>query len=51
MTAARAAIVASIGAAPGGVDHAATVDAALDEIAATLEACLDIEALAAIAGL
>jgi adenosylcobyric acid synthase len=51
LTAARSALVSSIGAAPSGVDHAAVVDAALDEIAATLEACLDIDALAAIAGL
>ena len=37
------------GALPG--DHAARVDAALDEIAATLSNCLDIDAIARIAGL
>jgi adenosylcobyric acid synthase len=36
---------------PSQDDHAARVDAALDEIAAELERCLDIPALAAIAGL
>jgi adenosylcobyric acid synthase len=51
LTAARSALLSSMGAAPSGVDHAATVDAALDEIAATLATCLDIEALATIAGL
>jgi adenosylcobyric acid synthase len=51
LTAARSALVSSIGAAPSGVDHAAIVDAALDEIAATLEACLDIDALSSIAAL
>jgi len=50
-TAARAALVASIGAAPSQIDHATRVDAALDEIAAVLEGCLNINALAAIAGL
>jgi adenosylcobyric acid synthase len=51
VTAARAALVSSIGAAPSHDDHAARVDAALDEIASVLESCLDISALAAIAGL
>jgi cobyric acid synthase len=51
VTAARAALVSAIGAAPSQDDHAARVDAALDEIASELERCLDIEALAAIAGL
>jgi adenosylcobyric acid synthase len=50
-TAARAALVASIGAAPSQIDHAARVDGALDEIATVLEGCLNINALAAIAGL
>jgi adenosylcobyric acid synthase len=51
MTEARAALVAAIGAAPGSDDHNARVDAALDEIADELQRCLDISALAAIAGL
>jgi adenosylcobyric acid synthase len=51
VTAARAALVAAIGATPSHDDHAARVDAALDEIASVLESCLDIHALAAIAGL
>ena len=51
VTAARAALVSQIGAAPGNDDHTARVDAALDEIASVLESCLDIRALAAIAGL
>jgi adenosylcobyric acid synthase len=50
-TAARAALLSAIGAAPGEQDHAARVDAALDDIAGELERCLDIDALAAIAGL
>jgi adenosylcobyric acid synthase len=51
VTAARAALLSAIGAAPSQHDHAARVDAALDEIAGELERCLDIEALAAIAGI
>jgi adenosylcobyric acid synthase len=51
VTEARAALVAAIGAVPSQDDHAARVDAALDEIAGELERCLDIQALAAIAGL
>jgi adenosylcobyric acid synthase len=51
VTEARAALVASIGAAPSLDDHNARVDAALDEIADELERSLDITALAAIAGL
>jgi cobyric acid synthase len=51
VTAARAALVSAIGATPSHDDHAARVDAALDEIAGVLEGCLDISALAAIAGL
>jgi adenosylcobyric acid synthase len=51
VTAARAALLSAIGAAPSQHDHAARVDAALDEIAGELERCLDIEVLAAIAGI
>jgi adenosylcobyric acid synthase len=51
LTSARAALLASLGAESAGVDHSSIVDAALDEIAATLESCLNIDALAAIAGL
>jgi adenosylcobyric acid synthase len=51
VTAARAALLSMIGAAPSQDDHAARVDAALDEIAEELERCLDVVALAAIAGL
>jgi adenosylcobyric acid synthase len=51
VTEARAALVAAIGAAPSLDDHNARVDAALDEIAEELERCLDIAAIAAIAGL
>jgi adenosylcobyric acid synthase len=50
-TGARGALLSAIGAVPSQDDHSARVDAALDEIAAELERCLDIEALAAIAGL
>jgi adenosylcobyric acid synthase len=50
-TAARKALLSSIGAQPSNRDHAAGVDAALDEIAGVLEGCLDIGRLAAIAGL
>jgi adenosylcobyric acid synthase len=51
VTEARAALVAALGAAPSLDDHNARVDAALDEIAEELERCLDIAAVAAIAGL
>jgi adenosylcobyric acid synthase len=51
VTEARAALVAAIGAAPSLDDHNSRVDAALDDIAAELEQCLDVAALAAIAGL
>ncbi|MFL6605370.1 MAG: cobyric acid synthase [Steroidobacteraceae bacterium] len=51
VTTARAALVSQIGAAPSNDDHTARVDVALDEIASVLENCLDIRALAAIAGL
>jgi adenosylcobyric acid synthase len=49
--AARAALLAPLGVAVGPGDHAAKVDAALDEIAALLEQALDIAAIARIAGL
>ncbi|PTD18531.1 cobyric acid synthase [Sphingomonas fennica] len=45
----RGALLARIGAAGGGHDQAAAVDAALDSIAAVLEAHLDIPALIALA--
>jgi len=48
---ARAAFLAELGVVSDGVDQSARVDAALDEIALALEACFDIPALAAIAGL
>jgi adenosylcobyric acid synthase len=51
VTAARGALVSAIGARPSDEDHAARVDAALDEIARVLEGSLNINALAAIAGL
>ena len=47
----RRAFLARLGAASSGLDHEPVVDAALDEIAAKLETCLDIPALARIAGL
>jgi adenosylcobyric acid synthase len=47
----RAALLAPLGVGASGADHGAVVDAALDEIAEALEACLDIPALSAIAGL
>ncbi|HTG38756.1 cobyric acid synthase [Sphingomonas sp.] len=45
----RAAWLARIGVAATGPDHAADIDAALDEIAAALEVALDLEAMLAIA--
>lgn len=51
LASARAALLAQLGAASDGVDQAARVDAALDEIAAVLEQSFDIPRLAAIAGL
>jgi len=48
---ARAALLAQWGAVSNGSDHEAVVDTLLDEIAAELERCLRIDALAAIAGL
>lgn len=49
--AARAALLAPLGVATAPGDHAARVEAALDEIAAMLERSLDIGAIARIAGL
>ena len=48
---ARAALLAEFGAASAGGDHADQVDRALDELAEVLGQCLDIEAIAKIAGL
>ena len=48
---ARAAILKTLGAASTSVDHGTIVEAALDEIAATLAANFDIPGLAEIAGL
>ena len=45
----RRALLARFGIAGGGADHGASVDAALDEIAAAMETHLDIEALIALA--
>ena len=45
----RAALLARIGARSDGLDHAVTVDAALDELAAELERHLDIAGLLALA--
>jgi adenosylcobyric acid synthase len=45
----RAALLARIGVAGGGADHGASVDAALDAIAAQMEAHLDIDAMVALA--
>jgi adenosylcobyric acid synthase len=45
----RSALLARIGATSAGLDHAATVDAALDEIARALERHLDIDGLLALA--
>jgi adenosylcobyric acid synthase len=50
-TSARTVLVSAFGAEPSQDDHAARVDAALDEIAQELEQSLDIAALARIAGL
>lgn len=48
---ARAALLARFGARSTGVDHATVVEAALNDIAATLDRVVDIAALAEIAGL
>jgi adenosylcobyric acid synthase len=47
----RKSFLAAHGACSAGLDHGSAVDAALDEIAASLEQCLDIPAFARIAGL
>jgi adenosylcobyric acid synthase len=49
--AARADLLAGLGAVSTAEDHALQVDRALDEIAAVLETCLDVAALARLAGL
>jgi adenosylcobyric acid synthase len=51
VTAARALLLASVGARPSYEEHSARVDTALDEIAKEFEACLDIGRLESIAGL
>jgi adenosylcobyric acid synthase len=48
---ARAALMRQWGADSTGEHHSARVDAALEELAVALEACLDIPALAALSGL
>jgi adenosylcobyric acid synthase len=48
-TALRGALLGRLGVTADGVDHAAAVDAALDEVAACLERYLDVDALAALA--
>jgi adenosylcobyric acid synthase len=45
----RAALLDRLGTGSSGVDHAHSVDRALDEIASALESCLDIDALIALA--
>jgi adenosylcobyric acid synthase len=50
-SAARHALLAQLGAHGGIFDYATSVDTALDEIAATLAASLDIDALAALASI
>ena len=47
----RRAFLAGLGATSDGLDHGARVDAALDEIAGQLAACLDLSAIRRIAGL
>jgi len=47
----RRSFLAALGAASDGLDHGARVDAALDEIAETLAASLDLTAIRRIAGL
>ena len=49
LSAQRAVWMARIGATAGGPDHAASIDAALDSIAAQLERHLDLDALLALA--
>ena len=45
----RRALLAWIGAESGGADYAQAVDAALDDIAAALERCVDVDGLLALA--
>jgi adenosylcobyric acid synthase len=45
----RRALLTRMAAASGGADYASSIDTALDEIAAGLEACLDVDALLALA--
>lgn len=45
----RGALLARIGVASNGLDHAATVDAALDELAAAMRRYLDVDGLIALA--
>lgn len=47
----RAAFLEQVGIMSSGEDHGAVVDAALEEIATALGQCLDVPALARIAGL
>jgi hypothetical protein len=42
-------LLAPLGVGSTGTDHATVIDAALDEIARTLEQCLDVDALRALA--
>ncbi|GEM_PF-4872124 len=49
LAAQRTAWLAALGVAGSGVDHSASIDAALDAIAAELEVHLDIDGLLAIA--
>jgi adenosylcobyric acid synthase len=46
---ARSVLLGELGADTDGRNHAATVDAALNEIASELERCMDIDALIALA--
>ena len=45
----RRALLNGIGARSAGLDHGVMVDAALDDIAQSLEQCLDIDAMIALA--
>lgn len=49
LAAQRAAWLAAFGVAGGGVDHGASIEAALDEIATALEAHVDVDALLSLA--
>jgi adenosylcobyric acid synthase len=48
-TALRARLLERIAATPAGADYGISVETALDQIAATLEDCLDVDALLALA--